>query len=157
MKKLFAPFTLLFLGITLLSAQDATIQKIKPLKIGEQAPLTEVVMKEVKGHDTSLKNELRENGLMVIFSCNTCPYVIAWEDQYNPLNELGEKMNLGMVLINSNEAKRNGDDALEEMKKEHEAMKVEHEKMDKEHESLKAEHTRIAEEDKKMMKEDSEK
>ena len=39
-----------------------------------------------------------------------------WEKQYNDLYDAAEKNGLGLVLINSNEAKRDGDDSLEEMK-----------------------------------------
>jgi hypothetical protein len=60
---------------------------------------------------------------LVIFSCNTCPFVVGngaktegWEGRYNGLAELAESLNIGMVLVNSNEAKRDGDDSFTEMK-----------------------------------------
>lgn len=86
------------------------------LQIGDSAPLPKEKMKDISGKEMSLADAKLDNGLLVIFSCNTCPYVIAWEDQYNPINELGKKNGIGTVLINSNEAKRNGDDSMEEMK-----------------------------------------
>ena len=85
------------------------------LNIGDSAPLQKEKMKDISGKQMSLADAKSENGLLVIFSCNTCPYVIAWEDQYNPLNELGKKNDIGVVLINSNEAKRNGNDSMEMM------------------------------------------
>lgn len=86
------------------------------LKIGDSAPLQKEKMEDISGKAMSLAEVKLENGLLVIFSCNTCPYVIAWEDQYNPLYELGKKNGIGTVLINSNEAKRKGDDSMQEMK-----------------------------------------
>jgi hypothetical protein len=52
----------------------------------------------------------------VIFSCNTCPFVLGWEDQYPMLGSMADLNKIGMVLVNSNEAKRGGDDSMEEMK-----------------------------------------
>lgn len=85
------------------------------LSIGDSAPLQKEKMKDISGKQMSLADAKLDNGLLVIFSCNTCPYVIAWEDQYNPLNELGKKNDIGVVLVNSNEAKRKGDDSMEMM------------------------------------------
>lgn len=86
------------------------------LQIGDTAPMTSKKMKDISGKDMSLADAKMDNGLLVIFSCNTCPYVIAWEDQYNPLYDMGKKNDIGVVLINSNEAKRKGDDSMEMMK-----------------------------------------
>ncbi|WP_417590943.1 thioredoxin family protein [Owenweeksia hongkongensis] len=86
------------------------------LSIGEKAPLADVKMKDVSGKSLSLNDMKGENGLLVIFSCNTCPFVIGWEDQYPGLGKFTKKNNVGMVLVNSNEAKRAGEDSMEEMK-----------------------------------------
>lgn len=56
-----------------------------------------------------------ENGTLIIFSCNTCPFVVAWEDRYNDLHSLAANNKIGAVLVNSNEAKRKGDDSENEM------------------------------------------
>ena len=42
--------------------------------------------------------------------------MIAWEDRYPDLARETKDASIGFVLINSNEAKRGGDDSLEEMK-----------------------------------------
>jgi hypothetical protein len=58
----------------------------------------------------------------VIFSCNTCPFVVGsdgsegWQNRYPALAELSKKNSVGFVLVNSNEAKRTGDDSMEQMK-----------------------------------------
>jgi thioredoxin-related protein len=77
---------------------------------------------------SSLKDIKKENGLIVIFSCNTCPFVVGtedfpgWENQYNPLYNMALKANIGFVLVNSNEGKRAGVDSFEEMKSHAKAM-----------------------------------
>lgn len=86
------------------------------VEIGDAIPASQVPMMDVSGETTFLRQEMGANGLLVVFSCNTCPFVLQWEDRYNPLFELCEKNDIGMVLINSNEAKRSGDDSFEAMK-----------------------------------------
>jgi len=91
------------------------------LAVGDPIPLAHVEMTNIDGASTFLRQEMKMNGLLVIFSCNTCPFVIQWEDRYNPLFELCDKNDVGMVLINSNEAKRNGDDSMQKMQEKAEA------------------------------------
>ena len=92
------------------------------IEIGTKAPLTEYIMKDVSEKEYSLINLNQENGILIIFSCNTCPFVVGskdnegWENRYNDLYETCKKNNIGMALVNSNEAKRKGDDSFEEMK-----------------------------------------
>ena len=109
----FIPFVfLLAVGLMSLTALNPSFS------IGDKAPLTDHKMKDVVSEkDLSLSELNEKNGLLVIFSCNTCPFVLAWEDQYPKLGDLTSKNGIGMVLINSNEAKRDGEDSMAEMKK----------------------------------------
>ncbi len=90
--------------------------ELEQLNIGDKAPKTELKMMSIDGSSVSLKDLKAENGLCVIFSCNTCPWVIAWEDRYNELYKECTNAGIGFVLVNSNEAKRSGDDSMEAMK-----------------------------------------
>ena len=54
----------------------STSPKIKNLKIGEKVSFTSTKMKAATGQDFSLEDLVLENGMLVIFSCNTCPFVI---------------------------------------------------------------------------------
>src|SRR5687768_10265394 len=87
-----------------------------PLPIGSGIPKADVKMKDVSGKEISLKDAIKKNGLLVMFSCNTCPYVIKNQDRTNAISEYALKNNIGVVLINSNEAYRSGDDSYEAMK-----------------------------------------
>lgn len=87
-----------------------------PLGIGDSAPMLDRMMENVDGLTTSLRGEKDANGLLVIFTCNSCPYVLAWEDQYPKLDEIARKNRVGMVLVNSNERKRDGDDSMAKMR-----------------------------------------
>jgi hypothetical protein len=93
------------------------------LAIGEKAPMATGPLVGVDGTSHTLLNLKEANGLLVVFSCNTCPFVVGngtktegWEGRYNGLAELAESLNIGMVLVNSNEAKRDGDDSFTAMK-----------------------------------------
>lgn len=92
-------------------------EKYEMLSIGKKAPKADVKMMDISGKKVALNDIKKQNGLLVIFSCNTCPFVLAWEDRYPALGAQCTKNNIGMVLINSNEARRKGDDSMEEMKK----------------------------------------
>jgi peroxiredoxin len=85
------------------------------IAIGDKAPGADIVLTDAKGASTDLSKLSQENGICIIFSCNTCPYVIGWEDRYNGLFDLCAKNGIGFALINSNEAKRDGDDSPEAM------------------------------------------
>jgi hypothetical protein len=84
------------------------------LEIGMKAPLTQRRLLDLNNEYTSLKEEKKENGLIVVFSCNTCPFVVGsdkfegWEKDYNDLAMLAAKHDIGFILVNSNEAKRDG-------------------------------------------------
>lgn len=86
------------------------------LAIGGKLPKAERKMKDISGKEMSLKDARGKNGLLVIFSCNTCPFVIAWEDRYLEIARKCKEKGIGMVAVNSNEGKRDGADSLEAMK-----------------------------------------
>lgn len=92
-------------------------KEVKTLQIGEQAPRIDLNLKATTGEETMVRTMMGGKGLLVVFSCNTCPFVVAWEDRYNELYDLAEANGIEMVLVNSNEAKREGDDSPKEMEK----------------------------------------
>ena len=91
------------------------------LQIGDPLPAPEIKMKDISSKDVTLSELKGGNGLLVIFSCNTCPFVIGgeesegWEGRYPALGEYCKKNDIGMVLVNSNEAKRNNGDGFADM------------------------------------------
>ena len=103
--------------------------KFQSFKIGEKASLTNHKMKAVSGQDFSLEDLGMENGMLVIFSCNTCPFVVGnqsmegWQGRYNEIYDLCKRNRIGMVLVNSNEAKRANVDSFTEMQKHSENQK----------------------------------
>jgi peroxiredoxin len=87
------------------------------LAIGDKPVLPEFKMDDVSGAKISLADVKKENGLLVMFSCNTCPFVLQWEDRFPDLKAWADKNKVGMVVLNSNHQKRDGEDSFEAMKK----------------------------------------
>ena len=113
MKNLIKTTLLLFTIVFLLSFIAGDIHPM--LEIGQDAPLTDYKMKDISGEDVTLNQIKEKNGLLVIFSCNTCPFVIKWEDRYPGLAKQCSAGKIGMIAVNSNEARRDGDDSMEKM------------------------------------------
>jgi thioredoxin-related protein len=89
--------------------------EINELPINSSLPKSDYLMKGVSGKQVSL-NELKTNkGLLVIFSCNTCPYVIKSQDRIKSITDFCLSNGIGCAIINSNEAQRNEEDSFEEM------------------------------------------
>lgn len=87
------------------------------LQIGDKADHTSVKMLGVSGEKMSLNDAMGENGLVLIFSCNTCPFVKKWEGRYNGLKKWADDHEVGMVVVNSNYRNRDGVDSYEAMQK----------------------------------------
>lgn len=91
--------------------------KVNNLAIGDKPVISEAKMDDVSGAKISLADIKQENGLLVLFSSNTCPFVLQWEDRYPEIKALADKNKVGMVVLNSNHTKRDNDDSFEAMKK----------------------------------------
>jgi thioredoxin-related protein len=111
MRKIITSFSLLAV-ISLLA-----FNPISELPIGAEMPKADVKMKDISGKEVSLKDIKNTNGLLVMFSCNTCPYVIKNQQRTNEICKFALDNKIGVVLVNSNEAQRDGDDSYEAMKK----------------------------------------
>lgn len=101
--------------ISLILIGCLTILSAKELDLGSILPLGDIKMADISGQDISLNDAKGENGLLVIFSCNTCPWVIAWEDRYVELADTYKDKGVGIVAINSNETQFENVDSMEEM------------------------------------------
>jgi thioredoxin-related protein len=79
-------------------------QNITAISVGTEAPATNIIMKSVSGKETSIKQEMKENGVLIMFSCNTCPYVIKNQERMLQIAATAKANNVGVIVINSNEA-----------------------------------------------------
>ncbi len=85
------------------------------LEIGSTMPLKDLELADISGKNITLANAKGDAGTLVVFSCNTCPWVIRWEDRYVSLANTYAQKGIGMITVNSNAARFGGEDSLEEM------------------------------------------
>ncbi len=87
------------------------------LGLNAPVPMAEEKMKDVSGKDISLNSIKTGKGLLVIFSCNTCPYVKLSESRIKEVSDNCIKQGIGCIIINSNEAQRADEDSFDAMTK----------------------------------------
>ncbi len=87
------------------------------LGLNAAIPSADVKMKDVSGKMVSLNESKTSKGLLVIFSCNTCPYVKLSEKRIKDYTDYCLSNGIGCILINSNEAQRSEEDSFDQMVK----------------------------------------
>lgn len=72
------------------------------LELGDQMPKVDQRMLGVDGKEYAMEDFKKGKGTLVVFTCNHCPYVKAWEER---LAKIGNDFNddFGVVFINSND------------------------------------------------------
>ena len=83
--------------------------------LGSSAPMADVKMKGVDGKSVSIADIGGEQGTLVVFSCNACPWVKAWEDRIADLGNTYSRKGVGVVVINSNDPAKNSEDDYDVM------------------------------------------
>ena len=110
MKKILFAFT----AVATLSFAFTTFNDVLP--IGAPIPKPELKLKDISGKEISLKDAKKNNGLLVMFSCNTCPWVIKNQSRTLEAANYALSKEIGVVLLNSNEGSRDDADSYSEMK-----------------------------------------
>jgi peroxiredoxin len=87
------------------------------LNIGDKAPSTSVKMKGVDGREVSIADVAGKEGTLVIFSCNHCPFVKAWQGRIASVGNAAEGKGVGVIVINSNDPADYPEDSYAEMQK----------------------------------------
>lgn len=83
------------------------------LKIGDKAP--DFRLKNVDGKMVSLADYTQAKGFIVIFSCNHCPFVKAYEDRMIALHEKYASKGFPVIAINSNDPEVVPEDSFDKM------------------------------------------
>src|SRR5688572_22825499 len=106
MKSLFGKVLFAILTISFISAMAPFVDAYK---VGEQA--ADFSLKNVDGTMVSLKDYKGVNGYIVVFTCNTCPYAVMYEDRIIELHNKYAPMGYPVVAINPNDPSvKSGDD-----------------------------------------------
>jgi hypothetical protein len=120
------PLTMLLKLASITAITAFTLMPHDPLPdmaIGASMPAADQKMKDVSGKEITLKEAMGRFGVLVVFTCNTCPFVVGsegsegWEGRYPELASYAQRYGVGVVLVNSNEAKRADGDSFGDMQK----------------------------------------
>ncbi len=101
-------------GITLSFINSSNFEE---LAINAAIPEADTKMKDVSGKEMSLNEVKTGKGLLVVFSCNTCPYVKLSESRLKEYSDFCLANGIGCVFVNSNEAQRSEEDSFDAMVK----------------------------------------
>ena len=110
MKKI--KFALLFIVAATLTAFTITDSE-KGYEIGSVA--TDFKLKNIDNKMISLRDLSEAKGYIVIFTCNHCPYAVAYEDRIIELNKKYKKLGYPVVAINPNNPEKQKEDSFEKM------------------------------------------
>jgi len=90
-------------GLLLMAASAGAQDATRALEIGKSAPMADVKMVGVDGKSLSIAEAKGARGTLVVFTCNSCPWVKAWESRIAELGNACAKQGIGVVAINSND------------------------------------------------------
>jgi len=74
-------------------------------------------LKNVDGKDVSLKDFKDAQGIIVIFTCNHCPFAVLYEDRIVALNSKYASKGFPVVAINPNDVTKEPADSFENMQR----------------------------------------
>jgi len=84
------------------------------LSPGDKAP--EFTLKNIDGSMVSLSDYAENKGVILIFTCNPCPFAKAYEKRIIQLHKSFEPMGYPVLAINPNDDKLSPDDTFDKMK-----------------------------------------
>ena len=140
MKNLVLTTTLLFAGVACTetgSAPEAEMAKKKEKKkpgsqpkggskpgtggpgkvtLGQAAPMVNVSMMGTDGAEHSIQSAAEKKGVMVVFTCNHCPWVQAWEERTVAAGNLALTKDIGVIAVNPNDPEAYAEDDMAHMK-----------------------------------------
>ncbi len=85
------------------------------LPIGSSIPKADIRVKDVSGKEVTLQQVKQSGGLLVMFTCNTCPYVIRNQSRTKEVSAYAAGHQIGVILLNANEGDRSGGNSFASM------------------------------------------
>lgn len=110
MKRTKALLLILLVGL----ANSFSPKMDKGYTIGDVA--TDFSLKNIDGNMVSLADYEDAKGFLVIFTCNTCPYAVAYEDRIVALDKKYSALDVPVIAIMPNNTDIKPGDSLENMK-----------------------------------------
>jgi peroxiredoxin len=107
------------LALTLASPVAAQETPAEPaaLALGSRAPMADAALRNVDGKDMTLAAAAKgRKGLLVVFTCNHCPWVKRWEQRIAEAGNAAVRSGLAVVAINSNDPEVTPEDGFDGMR-----------------------------------------
>jgi len=86
-----------------------------PLAIGASIPMADVKMKGVDGKELAIADVRKDQGTLVVFTCNHCPFAKMWETRIVELGNTYAAKGIGVIAVNANDPKVAEEDSFEVM------------------------------------------
>ncbi|NVK51686.1 MAG: thioredoxin family protein [Flavobacteriaceae bacterium] len=83
-------------------------------KVGDVA--TDFSLKNIDDSMVSLSDFKKAKGFVVVFTCNTCPYSVAYEDRIIALDKKYKSKGYPVIAINPNDPEVSPNDSFDDMK-----------------------------------------
>lgn len=93
----------------------AVFTQAQGYKVGDKAE--DFKLKNVDGYQVSLSDYKDAKGFVVIFTCNHCPYAVAYEDRIIEFDKKYKKKGFPVIAINPNDPEVMPGDSFENMQK----------------------------------------
>jgi peroxiredoxin len=108
-------FKVFFSGLVLVMISAFTVNEITSgYEINDIA--TDFKLKNTDNKFVSLKDYKEAKGFIVVFTCNHCPYAVAYEDRIIALDKKYKKLGYPVIAINPNNPEVQEKDSFELMK-----------------------------------------
>ena len=118
--------TILLSAFLLASVAEAKMPHTSMPADALEMPL-EVAWPKNKANSTTKLSELKgEKGTLVIFTCNECPAVKAWQDRIRDIGNEYQAKGISVVAINSNSVARNEKEAIPFMQERAESLNLQY-------------------------------
>lgn len=106
------------LAIVAMAFRSNVSQPVEPPAAGYQIgeKVDDFSLRNVDGKMVSLADYKKAKGFVIVFTCNHCPYAIAYEDRVIALAEWAKSKDFQLIAINPNDPAVVPDDSPDEMK-----------------------------------------
>ena len=102
------------LSIILVFISAFTIAQNTGYRVGDEA--TNFTLENIDGKKTSLSDYKDAKGFIIVFTCNTCPYSVAYEDRIMALDKKYKTKGYPVIAINPNDPAARSGDSMAAMK-----------------------------------------
>jgi peroxiredoxin len=108
--------TVLAIGLVCAAAPLGAETAPQSPALGHPAPMREVKMKSVDGRELSIAEAAGKKGTLVVFMCNHCPWVKAWQTRIAAIGNQAVTQGIGVIAVNSNDPAAYPEDGFDQMK-----------------------------------------